>query len=63
MIIYTRGEPTANNEFRASTAKNAGSMVLVNKIPKLCRCIRCEKLRTARTGKHTSAGFICGMCK
>ena len=62
MSIYTRGEPTANQLFRENTAKTAGSMANVNRIPSLKRCVCCKRMRTAVTGRETQAGFLCGMC-
>lgn len=59
--IYTRGEPTANQQFRDNAAK-AGQMLGVRQVPKRCKCVRCEKQRTEATGRHTKAGFVCGMC-
>lgn len=59
--IYTKGEPTANQQFRDNTAK-AGQMLGVRQVPKRCKCISCGKQRTEATGRHTSAGFVCGMC-
>lgn len=63
MSLYTRGEPASNHQFRANTEKRAGQMIGVTNTPKKCRCIRCDKHRTEVTGKHTEAGFICGMCR
>lgn len=63
MSLYTRGEPTANHQFRANTEKRAGQMIGVTNTPKKCRCVRCEKLRTEATGKYSKSGeFTCGMC-
>lgn len=60
MSLYDRGEPAANEQFRRNTAKV--SMLNVRQVPKMCKCVRCERLRTKATGKDTDAGFVCGMC-
>lgn len=62
MSLYTRGEPVANQQFRQNTEKRAGQMIGVTSTPKRCRCIRCEKMRTQATGRHTRAGFVCHGC-
>lgn len=63
MSLYTRGEPVSNHQFRQNTEKRIGQMVGVTNTPKKCRCVRCEKLRTAATGKYSKSGkFTCGMC-
>lgn len=63
MSIYYRGEPVANQQFRDNTAKRAGKMLCVTSTPKLDRCHRCGKMRTAASGKYSISGrFTCGMC-
>ena len=62
MSIYTRGEPTANQQFRENTEKVAGSMANVTRIPSMKKCVCCKRMRTAATGRETRAGFLCGMC-
>lgn len=63
MSLYTRGEPVSNQQFRDNTAKNAGQMIGITTTPKRCLCIRCNARRTEITGRHTKAGFVCGMCR
>ncbi len=62
MSIYSRGEPTANQQFRENTEKVAGSMANVTRIPSMKKCVCCKRMRTAATGWDTQAGFMCGMC-
>lgn len=62
MSIYDKGQPAANHQFRDNTGNHA-SMLNVNHIPRLDRCVRCGKRRTAATGAYKRAGFVCGMCK
>lgn len=63
MSLYTRGEPTANQQFRLNTEKRVAQMVGVTSTPKKCRCIRCDKLRTESTGRHGKSGFVCHGCR
>lgn len=61
MSLYDRGEPAANQRFRANTEKSF-RMLNVTQVPKRVKCYCCEKLRTEATGQHTDVGFLCGMC-
>ena len=62
MSLYGRGQPVSNHQFRDNTERNAGRMENVQFIPKRCMCVCCKKMRTEAIGRHTQAGFICGMC-
>jgi hypothetical protein len=61
--IYTRGEPTANEIFRANTS-NRAQMLNADIHPPLSRCICCGKRRNTKTGKFSKAGrFVCHGCR
>lgn len=49
--------------YRERTKQHAAKMPGVCVTPKKSFCIRCQKYRTASTGKNTRAGFVCGMRK
>jgi hypothetical protein len=61
MSIYTRGEPANTADFRASTERHA-ALCGVAIVPKRCKCVVCQKMRTAITGKVTKRGFVCNFC-
>lgn len=56
-------EPSALGDFRLKTQTRKPKLLGVMTIPRRCKCIRCLKLRTEATGRHTDAGFVCGMCR
>ena len=59
--LHTR-RTDRQSTIRENTAKTAGSMANVTRIPYLKRCVCCKRMRTAVTGRETQAGFLCGMC-
>lgn len=61
MSLYDRGEPAANQRFRANTDK-ADQMLNVQLIPDKLLCVDCRRYRTRATGAMKKRGFVCGMC-
>ena len=60
--IYTRGEPTANEQFRINT-ENRAQMLNADLHPALTRCDWCGKRRNTASGKFTKRGnFKCHAC-
>ena len=53
-------EPSAFGDFQTKTAlMEKPTMGGVTHIPKRCKC---DRMRTEKSGRHTKAGFVCGMC-
>ena len=61
--IYTRGEPTDNQQFRENTA-NRAQMLNADLHPPLTLCSCCGVRRNTRTGKFGKSGrFVCHGCR
>lgn len=61
MSIYTRGEPSANQQFRNNTDLR-NKMLNADLHQRLERCVCCGKRRNMRTGNVKAGKFICHGC-
>lgn len=62
MSIYTRGEPASNNQFRDTTARNAGKMANCTFRTFMCKKCNQPKSIQGRKSLGWKAGFACAEC-
>lgn len=58
--LYHSSLPYAQDRQRERTARD--TMPGITRTPDRLKCVACERMRTAKTGFDTAAGFVCGMC-